>query len=48
MSYIYIHIYIFFFRPLKHYDFKNAPIYRRFASRRFNLKALIEGNRLTT
>ena len=48
MSYVCIHIYIFFFLPLKHYDFKNTPIYRHFASRRFNVKALIEGNRLTT
>ena len=27
MSYIYIYIYFFFFPQLKHYDFKNTPIY---------------------
>ena len=36
MSYIYIYIYIFFFLQLKHYDFKNTPIYGYLASRRFN------------
>ena len=56
MSYIYIY---FFFPQLKHYNFKNTPIYGHLASRRLNRgyfkqsedtssKALIEGNRLTT
>ena len=53
------YIYIFFFLQLKHYNFKNTPIYGHLASRRLNRgyfkqsedtssKALIEGNRLTT
>ena len=61
MSYIYIYIFFFFlfFPQLKHYNFKNTPIYGHLASRRLNRgyfkqsedtssKALIEGNRLTT